>query len=132
PMSTSEGLKIYKLAYNEKDVQNASSAQVWINPEITEWPFDEKEISEIEKNIRSDAMKWGGNDFRNKDYVFKNEVLLNDRKFVVSHLDASKKEYVLRLSRPIFNDNRTFVMFKYDFTEFFMGSNPTANRGVII
>ena len=132
PYDVLEAIKLYEVAYEGRNDQNSSYAKVWTTPELTDWPLSGQDISRMKENLSGTDKNWTEADFRNKRFVFKTGSVLEDRKFKISHFDKGTKEYVLRLSRPVLNKDKTYALFRYYFTELLMGSSPGPNRGAVI
>ena len=132
PYDVREALDLYEQGYKIRDDQTSSYTTIWIIPELEEWPFSEKDIVNIKKNLQGKDKQWTKADFANKGYVFKKDSILKDMNFKVSHIDEGTTEYVLRLSRPILNKSKTYALFKYYFTELFMGGSAGKNRGAVV
>jgi len=132
PLDDFEMVELYEKAYKERNNQNSDLSTVWISPELNEWPFNEEEINDLKKNLKANVKEWEKTDFRNKNFVFKTADIVEDMDFRVSHLGKGTKEYVLRVSHPVFDNKKTYALFKFYFTELFFGGSPAKNRGTVV
>lgn len=120
--------KLYQQAYEERFNQNSESSLVWVTPIFNEWPFKEDEI--LERNHHGDKTEWLKDDFVNKDFVLKSEVVLDSNEFISTHLD--KKEYRFAMSQPIFSRNGRYAIFYFYLNTIYLGSTPSSNNGAVI
>jgi len=133
PYDVKEAIQLYEDGYNGRDDQSPSYAKVWTTPEIKDWPISMDEINKIRKNLKGQDIEWSEADFKNKSFVFYHASVLKDMNFRASHRVKGTKEYVLRLSRPVFNKMKTYALFKYYYSELLMGSSPeSGHRGAVI
>lgn len=125
-------LKLYEQAYNERDSQNSTTAEVWIEPELKEWGFGEAEIQDVKNSLNKERFNWRRQDFKNKKFVFKNSVQLKNINSLKDHLNAGTKEYIIRISKPILSKNKKYALFQFHFSNFSIGYVITPNRGAIV
>lgn len=127
-LDNSRTKKLYQQAYEERFNQNSESSLVWVTLVFNEWPFKEDEI--LERNPHGDKTEWLKDDFVNKDFVLKSEVVLDSNEFISTHLD--KKESRFAMSQPIFSRNGRYAIFYFYLNTIYLGSTPTSNNGAVI
>jgi len=131
PLQKTKSIQMYKEAFKQKDVSNASSEkQIWVYPETIFWPWDEKNVDEIEIKLQKENDKpWTNKDFKNQNFIFYPEKIVRSRDFIISNISANK--YVFNLSRPLLNKNKDFAIFQF-YPSFLVGGGSSANDGLIL
>jgi len=132
PLPLLEMIKLYEKAYIERNNENLNSATVWVTPKIKKWPFIDKDINEIKDNTTSDKWKWMIEGFSAKNLVVKDSTITDIRGFQLSHMNTGKKEYTLKLSKPVFSKNKKYAIFLVYFNELLLRGNPFPHSGLVI
>lgn len=105
--------------------------QIWVYPELDSWPLLERDIDKLKSNLSKSAKDefWSYKDFKSKSYIIHHEKVLRSRDFAIKH--GSSKGIVLNLSRPIFNDDKTYAFFQF-YPSFIIGGSAYEMSGVIL
>lgn len=134
PFDVRGAIKLYEQGYKERNYSEKDNETVWVNPyTFKDWPFTEEDIKDVSEKLNRTDKNWSKADFKDKNFVFKRASVLKDRKFRISHVEAWKKEYILRLSHTVFDRQKKYALFQFYLSELILGgSREDKHMGAII
>lgn len=126
-----DGLKKYEQAYKERNYGKDTLKQVLVYPQLNPWSIDSLEIEQLKIQLAADKVKhWQRDDFNNKELIITTSGIHDDNEFLKHHLRSGN--YVLNISQPFYNKNRSYAFFQYYISLIFGGGGPGNNSGLII
>ena|GEM_PF-3858816 len=123
-------IQLYDWGYKGRFTYDPNFGSVWVEPLLSDWPFDQKEIDRLKAGLPNESPEvWRKEDFTNKDFLFVNKEELRTKEFINRHI--SGKNHVFLISKPMFDRTGNYAIFYYAPTSTGIGPvYPYVNHGM--
>lgn len=130
PRHGKESIEVYETALREKDLEPSHLRQIW-HAEMDTWPLDKKEIAILKNKIQDEKAKpWSIDDFNNNKIIIKEGKTI-DSDFRLEHLFYGKN-VLIYLSKPIYSNDKQYVLFECVIWDAFHTGGPAKGSGVVL